>query len=520
MPRVQAPRRPTSRDPLVAAPLAGLIPTQGAGGSRETLRARTNRRIDIALLPLLSLLYLFNGLDRSNIGNAQTQGFTDDIGCQPDDFNHAVSLFYLTFVLFQPISAGVGGWLGPKHWIPLMMFVWGTVTFSQAFIWGRGSLITTRLLIGAFEAGFYPTAVAYLALFYYPFDLGLRIGLFYGLYVVANAFSGAMAYAIFQIQILGVKSWQVLFLIQGSLTCLLAVIAWIWLPAGPESAWFLSPQQRNWVVERVQPGEITGKQPSGVTWRDVAETARDWKLWFVLVFNICASVPATAFSVFLPLVVEGMGYSSVEANLVSQLNLSRPSRLGLSLGYRWVALTQGMKMSVPPALCGAVGLYLFALSSDYHRERGCHILAAMVVALVGLVAVVTVSTNRAKYAALCLFLFGSYVPAPLTTAWLSENTPAPGKRLLVLGVNGWGNLAGVVGSQLYRAEYAPEYRTPFLATFGFVAAALAGYVAYRCALQAVNRRRAEIRRLMPATEIERRDTARYADRKSTFVYGL
>jgi hypothetical protein len=35
---------------------------------------RLNRKMDIALLPLLSFLYLFNGLDRGNVGNAQTQG--------------------------------------------------------------------------------------------------------------------------------------------------------------------------------------------------------------------------------------------------------------------------------------------------------------------------------------------------------------------------------------------------------------------------------------------------------------
>jgi len=127
---------------------------------------------------------------------------------------------------------------------------------------------------------------------------------------------GAVAYAIFQIEVPGLKTWQLLFIIQGFLTCMLAVIAWVWLPAGPESAWFLSEQQRDWVVERVQPGESAGKRPPGITWRDAVETARDWKLWFVLIFNICASVPATAFSVFLPLVVQGMGYSSVEANLV------------------------------------------------------------------------------------------------------------------------------------------------------------------------------------------------------------
>lgn len=42
----------------------------------EELKAsrRINRKMDIALLPFLSLLYLFNGLDRSNVGNAETQG--------------------------------------------------------------------------------------------------------------------------------------------------------------------------------------------------------------------------------------------------------------------------------------------------------------------------------------------------------------------------------------------------------------------------------------------------------------
>lgn len=50
--------------------------------------------------------------------------------------------------------------------------------------------------------------------------------------------------------------------------------------------------------------------------RDIEETVKDWKLWYALIFNICASVSAQAFSVFLPLVVKGMGYTSISANLV------------------------------------------------------------------------------------------------------------------------------------------------------------------------------------------------------------
>lgn len=98
-----------------------------------------NWKLDIFLLPFLSLLYLFNGLDRGNVGNAQTQGvsisstpkrvgwyshqvgFTTDIGAAPGDLNLAVSLFFITFVLFQPISSAVGRRVGAKHWIPIIM---------------------------------------------------------------------------------------------------------------------------------------------------------------------------------------------------------------------------------------------------------------------------------------------------------------------------------------------------------------------------------------------------------------
>jgi hypothetical protein len=80
-------------------------------------------------------------------------------------------------------------------------------------------------------------------------------------------------------------------------------------------------------------------------------------------------------------------------------------------------------MSVPPFVCGAVGLYLCALSSDHRKERGYHIIAGIAISLIGLVITVTVHSHGAKYAGLCILLFGSYVSAPLTVAWLSGNNP-------------------------------------------------------------------------------------------------
>lgn len=168
-------------------------------------------------------------------------------------------------------------------------------------------------------------------------------------------------------------------------------------------------------------------------------------------------------------------------------------------------------------------------------------MGGILIALVGLIATVTVESHAGKYAALCVLLLGSYVAAPLTVAWLSGNNPGmdlslalhcklanpfgctePGKRAIVLGANGFGNLAGVIGAQLYRDRYKPNYRLPFYVTLGFVAAALVGYLSYRFMLVRVNRRKIEILRHKTSEDIERErvDSTRYADRKWTFIYGL
>lgn len=98
----------------------------------------------------------------------------------------------------------------------------------------------------------------------------------------------------------------------------------------------------------------------------------------------------------------------------------------------------------------------------------------------------------------------------------------PNKRSLVLGVNGFGNLAGVIGSQLFRSSYAPRYLVPFYATLGFIAFALVGYVAYRILLRQVNRHR--MRKICGWTPAElgteQMDDTRIGDKKYTFMYSL
>lgn len=152
----------------------------------------------------------------------------------------------------------------------------------------------------------------------------------------------------------GWYSYQILFLLEAALTIVVALTAFKWLSKGPGSAWWLEDgAEREWAEKRIlldrsglgeAAGDIetgAGRRKArrgsgggeegeellredgveevgfedvdvgkgiggeaGLTKRDVIEAFSDWKVWWILVINICSSVPGMAFSVFLPLVVK------------------------------------------------------------------------------------------------------------------------------------------------------------------------------------------------------------------------
>ncbi|KAI9877393.1 MAG: hypothetical protein M1830_004043, partial [Pleopsidium flavum] len=197
-----------------------------------------NRKFDLFVLPFCVLIYLFNGLDRSNLGNAQTNGFTADLKMPATAINTATSLFFATFVPLQPVSVAIGKKVGQSYYLGIIALGWGVLTLSHAFVKTQAHLIAVRLLIGVFEAGFYPTTVSYLSLFYPRFDLAFRIALFYGSYAIAGAFGGLIAYGCFHING-SLWGWQYLFIIEGTCTIGIALVTPFWLARDPGRAWFL-----------------------------------------------------------------------------------------------------------------------------------------------------------------------------------------------------------------------------------------------------------------------------------------
>ncbi|KAH0548042.1 hypothetical protein GP486_008216, partial [Trichoglossum hirsutum] len=582
----QTPAPSTDGTPLLppSEPLRHRHPATSASAERALLK------IDLILLPFLCVLFLLNSLDRSNIGNAETANFTRDAGLEPEDLNVSVALFFVFFVALQPVGAAVGRRWGMAKYVPTVMTFWGLLTAAHIWIRRRWQLITVRILIGMLEAGFYPTTVSYLSLFYSRFEFARRLGLFYGQYAISGALGGVLSYVVFRAfpsdespSDISVRrsaavpaddrdkwrSWQVLFLVEGGMTLVVALIGFFWLPHGPGSAWFLRADERELAERRVlndrlaighfeapegqdrfvvgepirsgadegrtegwvrrshdedaeqaqrlisegeeeeeeeegsgfepssllrRPGwsqsRVTSSSPpqsirgfatdKGLSKRDVVEAITDWKIWYILVINICSSIPGMAFSVFLPLVVKGLGFESATANL----------------------------LTVPPFLSGAVSLWIFTWWSDKRKERIVPILWGLLINLVGLTAVAMLPTTAylLRYLALCVLLAGTFIASPLTVAWLSGNMEEPGKRAIILGINGWGNLAGVFSSLIFSPRYAPDYTIPFYITFGLVLFAFFGYALFRHLLRRENAARRKILDRWSPDDVEREFT--------------
>ena len=62
------------------------------------------RKFDFRLLPVLAIMYLFNALDKGNLGNPKSAkpGIEETLHFKSNQYNIILSVFYVPYVLFAP----------------------------------------------------------------------------------------------------------------------------------------------------------------------------------------------------------------------------------------------------------------------------------------------------------------------------------------------------------------------------------------------------------------------------------
>ena len=421
------------------------------------------RKLDTFLLPFLSLMYFFNAVDRSNISNAKTDGIDVDLGFVGEEYSLLILLFYIPFGLLDlPLNILTKRFSARKV-LPSLMTTWGALSLLQCATTNFGGLLVIRLLMGGMEAGFFAGVVWYFTIFYRRNELGFRVSVFLGSAQLAAAFSGLVAFGVFQIKS-SLYGWQYLFLIEGGLTVVSGVAAFFWLPAVPSTAWFLNDDEKAAGLARA----LRDASSQVDIKFDIRDCFRTWKSPRFAAWLAICSTYAVAFATtsnFLPQFVQLLGLSVVETNLYT----------------------------VAPNAVGFVCLLAIAWSSDHFRERTFHVSFALVLSLVGMVilAAIDVEANiRVGYFATFLMAAGAYVPSCLVQSWQNNNNLNETSRAATTGLLvGLGNFMGILSAATFRAEYAPKYAPTLIATCCCNVVAISAIMGLGLWMKKENRRR-------------------------------
>lgn len=113
-------------------------------------------KCDLHVLPILMVLYLLAFCDRINIGNARIQGLEKDLRMQGNDYNIALFIFFIPYILCEVPSNLILKNVAPSTWLSAIMLGWGIITVCQGVTQSFGGLVACRFLLGVFEAGFVP----------------------------------------------------------------------------------------------------------------------------------------------------------------------------------------------------------------------------------------------------------------------------------------------------------------------------------------------------------------------------
>jgi hypothetical protein len=84
-------------------------------------------KLDCHVLPMITILYMLSFVDRINIGNARIQGLEKDLGMAGSDYNIALFVFFIPYILFEVPSNVLLKRLKPSTWLSLIMFGWGKI---------------------------------------------------------------------------------------------------------------------------------------------------------------------------------------------------------------------------------------------------------------------------------------------------------------------------------------------------------------------------------------------------------
>jgi sugar phosphate permease len=395
-------------------------------------RARTRnllRKMDVNIVPFLALLYLLSFLDRSNIGNARLVGLEKNLGMKGLDYNVALAVFFPFYVAAEIPSNIMMKRTSPSFWLFVIMFLWGVCMTAMGFVKNFTGLLIVRMALGLAEGGLFPGVTWYITLWYRRHECGLRMAIFFSAATLAGAFGGLLARGISQMDGIGGRpGWAWIFILEGLVTIVVAVIARFVIHDSPETAKFLTEDERREVKARLRQDRTALADEYHIKYLFAA--LKDWKIYIHMLITIGIYTPLYSISLFLPTIVKNMGYTNNQSQL----------------------------MTVPPYVLGCIATISVGYYADRSKQRGFSMIGCCIVAIVGFVLLIATSRPHVQYAGTFFAVAGIYPNVATGVAWNGNNIGGATKRAVGIAMHvGFGNLGGIISGFSFRPQDAPRY---------------------------------------------------------------
>ncbi|KKZ61720.1 hypothetical protein EMCG_03749 [[Emmonsia] crescens] len=453
------------------------------------------RKMDLHLIPIMSLLYLLAFLDRGNIGNAKIEGLAEDLRLSGSQYNWCLTVFFFPYAFFELPSNLVLSKMRPSIWLPLIMIAWGLVMTLMGIVHNYNGLLISRIFLGLAEAGLYPGVAFYITKWYCRHEAQLRQALFFSAASIAGAFSGLLAFAIAKMDgIAGLEGWRWIFILEGILTVVVAIMAFFLIQDYPETAKFLTEEERAWAIHRLRHQySDTAVKTEKFQWKYVKDALLDWQIYLSLITWYGIVCPLYGISFFLPTIIKDLGYTSSTAQL----------------------------LTIPIYIVAAIIAVLSAWLSDRQGQRSPLLFFHVLCIVVGYTIIIAASGRGLPgvvYFGTFVVVSGIYPALPGIVTWLSNNLAGDYKRASGMAIQiGIGNFAGAMASNFYRTQDGPKYYLGHGLELGFAVFGLLAIIVLRLSYQRINKKR-EVQ--VVESNYTPDELSKMGDRAPTFKYML
>ncbi|OBT89012.1 hypothetical protein VE02_02159 [Pseudogymnoascus sp. 03VT05] len=395
-------------------------------------------KVDRRLILTLGIMYCISLMDRTNLGAANIAGMSVDLDFATpgiDRYSVISLIFFVPYVICQPPATVIMRKIGPRKFLASITILWGGIMIAFGFVNNWTEMVGLRVILGVFEAGFFPGCVYLMSTWYSRYELQKRYSAFYMIGLGSSGFAGILAYGLMQMKgLASLNGWRWIFIMEGVLTCCLGVLGFILLVDFPEKAkdaWkFLNDKEIDFIVARIEHDRADTEAPD-FNVGEYLRNAGDLKVWgFASLFGLC-TVTTFAIAYFLPVIlVNGMKFSVAKAQC----------------------------LVAPPYVAAGIFMWVEGFVADRFRNRASSIIINSSLCLIGLPILGYTTNNASRYFGVFLATMGANANIPAIMTYQANNIRGQWKRALCSAtLVGSGGIGGIIGSSVFRRVDSPKY---------------------------------------------------------------